>query len=130
MTASAWLPDLVSFLTIEPSWNLIPSLEKLFFAKPEISSSSFGRILSKTSTTVVFAPSALKKLANSMPIAPDPMTKRLLGIRFGIKACLYDQTKSPSVAIPGNSLARAPVATTMLGAVISIGPSGPETEIV
>ena len=77
-----------SFFTVAPSRIVIPCLTNCFFAKAEISSSSTGRTRSITSTTVVSAPSVLKNDANSIPIAPEPMTSSFLGIRFGTSACL------------------------------------------
>ena len=64
----------------------MPCFTKLFLAKAEISASSTGRMRSITSTTVVSAPRVLKKLANSMPMAPDPMTSSFFGIRLATRA--------------------------------------------
>jgi len=55
---------------------------KARIAAAEMSSSSFGRIRSSISTTVTLVPNALKKYANSMPIAPEPM----MTIDFGCLA--------------------------------------------
>ena len=77
-----------SFLTVDFSMIFMPCLTNCFFAKAEISASSTGSTRSMTSTTVVSAPSVLKKLANSMPMAPDPMTRSFFGIRLACSACL------------------------------------------
>ena len=66
----------------------MPCLTNCFLAKALISASSTGKTRSITSTTVVSAPSVLKKLANSMPIAPDPITSSFLGMCGGTSACL------------------------------------------
>ena len=61
----------------------MPRFSNALRASADISSSSTGRMRSWISTTVTFAPSALKKLANSMPMAPDPTTSRVFGISVG-----------------------------------------------
>ena len=66
----------------------MPCLTNCFFARALISASSTGSTRSITSTTVVSAPMVLKKLANSIPIAPEPITSSFLGIRLGTSACL------------------------------------------
>ncbi|EKD60769.1 MAG: hypothetical protein ACD_54C00559G0001 [uncultured bacterium] len=99
-----------SFFTVVFSRIVMPCLTKAFLAKALISASSTGSTRSITSTTVVSAPKVLKKLANSMPIAPEPITSSFFGIRLGCSAWRYVQTRSPSASSPGNSRARAPVA--------------------
>ncbi len=51
--------------------------------KAAISASSTGRICGSTSTTVTSAPMVRKNEANSMPIAPEPMTSSDFGIVSG-----------------------------------------------
>ena len=70
-------------VVIVPTLNSMPCLVNARSAAAEMSSSSFGRIRSSISTTVTFVPNALKKYANSMPIAPEPMITIDFGC-FGI----------------------------------------------
>ena len=81
VTPSAFLSSLA---TLAPVMILMPaSRSKRLRAKAAISSSSTGRICGSTSTTVTSEPSARKNEANSMPIAPDPITSSDLGIAAG-----------------------------------------------
>ena len=66
----------------------MPCFSNAFCAKALTSASSTGRMRSMTSTTVTSAPMLRKKLANSMPMAPEPMTSRRLGIVLGTIASL------------------------------------------
>ncbi len=66
----------------------MPRFSNALRAKAEISSSSTGRIRSSTSTTLTSAPMAWKKLANSIPIAPEPITRTDLGMASGTIASL------------------------------------------
>src|SRR6516165_7784869 len=77
---------LSSFVTLAPVKILMPCFSKLLRAKAAISVSSTGRICGNTSTTVTSAPSVRKKEANSIPIAPEPMTRSDFGIRSGTMA--------------------------------------------
>ena len=84
--AAVTLPLPFASDTFAPSTKVMPCRANCLRAKAEISSSSTGRMRSSASTTVTFAPSALKKDANSIPIAPEPITSRSFGIRGGISA--------------------------------------------
>ncbi len=61
----------------------MPCRSKLLRAMAAISASSTGRIWARTSTTVTSEPSERKNEANSMPMAPEPMTSSDLGIAGG-----------------------------------------------
>ena len=89
-----------------------PRFSKAFCAIFEISASSAGKIRSTISTTVVSAPNAEKKLANSIPIAPDPITSKRPGIVSGVIASRAVQIYFPSGSKPAGGIvrARAPVA--------------------
>ena len=65
---------------------VMPWLSNCLWARAAISASSTGRIRSNTSITVTLAPKVLKKLANSMPMAPEPMTSSDLGMVSGTRA--------------------------------------------
>ena len=66
----------------------IPCFSKALRAKSEISSSSTGSTRGSTSTTVTSAPKSRKKLANSMPMAPEPTTRMDFGMTSGTIASL------------------------------------------
>ncbi len=73
-------------VTLAPVMMVMPWLSNRLWASAAISASSTGRIRSNTSTTVTLAPSVLKKLANSMPMAPEPMTSSDFGMVSGTRA--------------------------------------------
>ena len=80
VTPSAFLS---SFVTLAPVMILMPCRSKLLRAKAAISASSTGRICGSTSTTVTSEPSVRKNEANSMPMAPEPITSSDFGIAGG-----------------------------------------------
>ena len=64
----------------------MPCFSKRLWACLAISSSSTGRICGSTSTTVTSAPIVWKKEANSMPMAPEPITSSDFGMDSGTMA--------------------------------------------
>ena len=77
---------LSSLVTLAPVKILMPCFSNALRAKAAISASSAGRICGSTSTTVTSAPNVRKKEANSIPIAPEPMTSSDFGTRSGAMA--------------------------------------------
>ena len=73
-------------MTFAPVKILMPCFSKRLRARLATSASSTGRICGNSSTTVTSAPMVRKKEANSMPIAPEPMTRSDFGIAFGTMA--------------------------------------------
>ncbi len=82
VAVTSFLP-LSSFVTFASVWILMPAFSKRFRACAAISASSTGRICGRISTTVTSEPSVRKKEANSMPIAPEPMTSSDFGSSGG-----------------------------------------------
>ncbi len=82
MTVTLSAPFFTPF-TAAPVRIFMPCFSNALRAKAEISSSSTGRTRSSTSTTVTSAPMLRKKLANSMPMAPEPITSSDFGIAGG-----------------------------------------------
>ena len=80
VTPSAFFSSLV---TLAPVRIFMPCFSKALRAKAAISASSTGRICGSTSTTVTSEPMVRKNEANSMPMAPDPITSSDFGIRSG-----------------------------------------------
>jgi hypothetical protein len=87
VTVTLSAPFLTPF-TVALVSSFMPCFSNAFCAKALISSSSTGRTRSITSTTVTAAPMFRKKLANSMPMAPDPITSSDFGIIGGTIASL------------------------------------------
>ena len=82
---------LAPFLTIDAVALVrifMPCFSKARLAKADTSSSSTGRMRSSTSHTVTSAPIVRKKLANSMPMAPEPTTSSDFGNSGGTIASL------------------------------------------
>ena len=77
-----------SAFTVALVMIFMPCFSKDLCAKAEISASSTGSTRSSTSTTVTSLPRVRKKLANSMPIAPEPTTSRRFGSASGTIASL------------------------------------------
>ena len=57
----------------------MPFFLRMRVSEAEISSSSMGRMRGMNSMTVTSTPNAFQKSANSMPMAPAPMTTTDLG---------------------------------------------------
>ena len=106
-------------VVIVPTLNSMPCLVNARIAAAEMSSSSFGRMRSSISTTVTLVPKALKKYANSMPIAPEPMMTIDFGCFAIVRASKLERMVFPSDFANGSSLGAAPVAIITRSAVIS-----------
>ena len=107
------LPCAVTFFTSVPVITAIFALRNERSSSLEISSSSSGARFGAYSTTVTWVPNVLKNVANSAPIAPEPITTIEAGSSFKVRACREVMIRSPSTGINGNSLGRAPVAKTI-----------------
>ena len=112
-------------VVIVPTLNSMPCFVNARIAAAEMSSSSFGRIRSSISTTVTLVPNALKKYANSMPIAPEPMMTIDFGCFGMVSASKLERIVLPSDFANGSSFGAAPVAIMILSAVISATFSAP-----
>ena len=64
----------------------MPCFSNALRANAAISASSTGRICGSTSTTVTSEPMVRKNEANSMPMAPEPITSSDFGTRSGTMA--------------------------------------------
>ena len=81
--ATTPVPFFSTAVTLAPVRILMPCFSNDLRASAAISASSTGRICGNTSTTVTSEPSVRKNEANSMPIAPEPMTSSDFGIFSG-----------------------------------------------
>ena len=116
--------------TDAPVIKRMPRFWNALAAKPEISASSTGKIRSSASTTVTSEPSERKKLANSIPIAPEPITNKRFGMVSGTSASRYVQISLPSGTRPAAGMvrARAPVAKmTCLAVMVRVPPAARST---
>ena len=80
------LPLTLTPVVLAPVWMVIFRFLSVRVSDAEISSSSIGRTRGMNSITVTSTPNAFQKSANSMPIAPAPMTTTDFGTSGSIIA--------------------------------------------
>ncbi len=102
----------------------MPCLVKDFSKACETSVSSTGRMFGSISTSVTFVPNALKKYANSTPMAPAPMMIMDFGCSGSASASFEPMTMLPLKSSPGSGRDTQPVAMRTFFAVwVSVLPS-------
>ena len=102
----------------------IPCFVNDFSSACETSVSSIGSRFGSISTSVTFVPNALKKYANSTPIAPAPMITTDFGCSASCSASLLPMTVFPLNSSPGSGRDTQPVAIrTFFATCVSSLPS-------
>ena len=105
------------FTVLCPSSDVMPCFANDFSSACDTSVSSTGSRFGSISTTVTFVPNALKKYANSTPIAPAPMITMLFGCDESCSASFEPMTVLPSNSSPGSGRDTQPVAIRIFFAV-------------
>ena len=90
-----------------------PCFLKIFAHSLRTSPSMPGRIWSRNSTTVTFAPSRRQTEPNSSPITPPPITTIWSGTAFSSSALVESTIRSWSISTPGSGVTLEPVAMTI-----------------
>ena len=100
-------------VTLVDSLSSKPCFLKSLATSLRTSPSKPGRIWSRNSTTVTFAPSRRQTLPSSSPITPPPMTTRCSGTLGSASAPVESTTTFWSISTPGSGVTDEPVAMTM-----------------